>query len=244
MRSGVGAAVEGDREIRIGLRSVHGLRAASIQSILGSRSERPFDSVADFIRRTALDRRTRHTLAYAGALNALAGSRRHALWEAANVDLEFDLFANAQQRDGSDGLLTPMSIIERIQADFSTVGLTAGEHPMKYLRPQFPDLWRADELALAKNGTRVRVGGSVICRQRPGTAKGVVFVSLEDETGVANAILYADIFEANRLVVTQNPALVLEGPVQSQDGVVHVKVERVAPLRADSLPVQASHDFH
>lgn len=113
-----------------------------------------------------------------------------------------------------------------------------------YLRQQFPELWRADELALTKNGTRVRVGGSVICRQRPGTAKGVVFVSLEDETGIANAILYADIFEENRITVTQNPALILEGPVQIQDGVIHVKVERIDALRTSSLPAQASHDFH
>ncbi|MCB1103416.1 MAG: error-prone DNA polymerase [Opitutaceae bacterium] len=244
MRSGAGAIVEGEREIRIGFRSVHGLRAASIQSILETRSQQSFDSVADFIRRTKMTRQERHTLASAGALNLLAGSRRHALWQSAEADAELDLFANVQNHDESDRLLTPMTIIERVNADFATVGLTAGEHPMKYLRAKFPELWRADELALAKNGTRVRVGGSVICRQRPGTAKGVVFVSLEDETGVANGILYADIFEANRLTVTQNPALVLEGPVQSQDGVVHVKVERVVPLCADSLPVQASHDFH
>lgn len=244
MRSEDGALVEGDRVIRVGLRAVRGLHAAAIRSILDSRSTQPFTSVADFIRRTEISRRERHTLASAGALNALAGSRRQALWESAKVDLEFDLFANAQTRDESDRLLTPMTIIERIQADFATVGLTSGDHPMKHLRPQFPDLWRADELALAKNGTRVRVGGSVICRQRPGTAKGVVFVSLEDETGIANAILYADIFESNRLVVTQNPALILEGPVQIQDGVVHVKVERIEALRSTYLPEQASHDFH
>ena len=191
-----------------------------------------------------MSRRERHSLASAGALNALAGSRRHALWESAKTDLEFDLFANAPTEDNSDQLLTPMTIIERINADFSTVGLTSGDHPMKYLRSQFPDLWRSDELALAKNGTRVRIGGSVICRQRPGTAKGVVFVSLEDETGVANAILYADIFESHRMVVTLSPALIIEGPVQAQDGVIHVKAERIFTLRAGSLPEQASHDFH
>jgi error-prone DNA polymerase len=244
IRSGDGATVERDRQIRVGLRAIRGLHQASISSLLEARATKPFVSVADFIRRTSMSRRERHALASAGALNALAGSRRQALWESVKTDLEFDLFANVQSQDNSEQLLTPMSIVERIQADFSTVGLTTGDHPMKHLRAQFPELWRADELALAKNGTRVRVGGSVICRQRPGTAKGVVFVSLEDETGIANAILYADIFEANRLVVTQNPALVLEGPVQVQDGVVHIKVERISALRADALPAQASHDFH
>jgi error-prone DNA polymerase len=160
------------------------------------------------------------------------------------MDLEFDLFAHARTQDDSERLLTPMTIIERIQADFACMGLTTGEHPMKHLRPQFPDLWRADELALAPNGTRVRVGGSVICRQRPGTAKGIVFLSLEDETGIANAILYADFFESNRLIVTQTPALIVEGPVQIQDGVIHVKAERIEPLRSTQLPEQASHNFH
>lgn len=244
MRSEDGAMVEGDRIIRVGLRAICGLHAGSIRSILEARSDHPFTSTADFIRRTKMSHRERHTLASAGALNALAGSRRQALWESAKIDLEFDLFANGQASDDSDRLLTPMTIIERIQADFACVGLTTGDHPMKHLRSQFPDLWRADELALAKNGARVRVGGSVICRQRPGTAKGVVFVSLEDETGIANGILYADIFETNRLIVTQTPALILEGPVQVQEGVVHVKVERVEPLRSNRLPEQASHDFH
>ena len=144
--------------------------------------------------------------------------RRYLGLPEAEADPELDLFADVQSRDESDRLLTPMTIIERINADFATVGLTSGDHPMKHLRSQFPDLWRADELPLAKNGMRVRIDGSVICRQRPGTAKGVVFVSQEDETGVANAILYAGIFGANRMVLTQNPALILEGPVQAQDG--------------------------
>ena len=244
LHSAAGATVEGDRVIRVGLRSVRGLQTAAIQSILTARSGQPFASVADFIRRTKMSRRERHTLASAGALNALAGSRRQALWESAKMDLEFDLFAHARTQDDSERLLTPMTIIERIQADFACMGLTTGEHPMKHLRPQFPDLWRADELALAPNGTRVRVGGSVICRQRPGTAKGIVFLSLEDETGIANAILYADFFESNRLIVTQTPALIVEGPVQIQDGVVHVKAERIEPLRSTQLPEQASHNFH
>lgn len=242
--SGDGATVEGDRQIRIGLRAVRGLRAASIASMLAARAERPFASVADFIRRTTMTRKERHTLSSAGALNALAGSRRQALWESAKADLEFDLFANVESKDDTDQLLTPMSMIERIKADFSSVGLTTGDHPMKQLRTHFPTLWRADELPLARNGTRVRLGGSVICRQRPGTAKGVVFISLEDETGVANAVVYSALFEANRLTITQNAALIIDGIVQAQDGVIHIKAERISALRTDDLPAQASHDFH
>ena len=137
-----------------------------------------------------------------------------------------------------------MSVLERVKADFASQSLTTGDHPMKYLRPRFPELWRADELSLGKNGARVKVGGSVICRQRPGTAKGVVFLSLEDESGVANAIVYPAIFERLRLVITQNPALIVEGCLQSYDGVTHVKAEHIRPLLCADLPEQASHDFH
>lgn len=242
-RSGDGATVEADDALRVGLRAVTGLRAASIAAILAARRERPFDSLADFVLRAPMTARERHTLASAGALNALAGSRRHALWGAAAAELETGLFAGAVAEDGSGALLTPMSILERIQADFASTALTTGAHPMRHLRERFPDLWRADELALGKNGARVRVGGSVICRQRPGTAKGFVFLSLEDESGVANAIIRPDLFERLRLVITQHPALIVTGTLQQQDGVIHVKAEQIEPLRCADLPEQASHDF-
>ena len=239
-----GATVESDTAIRVGLRAISGLRAASVVSILRARAERPFDSIADFIRRTTMSPRERHTLSSSGALNPLAGSRRHALWESAKADLEFDLFASTKSDDTSAEFLTPMPVLERIKADFTTLGLTTGAHPMHHLRPRFPDLWRADELALGADGARVRIGGSVICRQRPGTAKGFVFLSLEDESGVANAIVTPDLFERLRLVITQNPALIVDGKLQHHDGVIHVKAETITPLRCEDLPEQASHDFH
>jgi error-prone DNA polymerase len=244
LRSNDGSTVESESSFRVGLRAIAGLRAASIASILCGRADRPFASVANFIRRTTMSGQERHTLSSSGALNKLAGSRRQALWESARADLEFDLFSQARSDDTSSDLLTPMSILERVNADFATQSLTTGDHPMKYLRPRFPDLWRADELALGRNGVRVKVGGSVICRQRPGTAKGVVFLSLEDESGVANAIVYPAIFERLRMVITQNPALIVEGFLQSYDGVTHVKAEHIRPLHCADLPEQASHDFH
>ncbi|HRP03797.1 MAG TPA: error-prone DNA polymerase, partial [Opitutaceae bacterium] len=132
----------------------------------------------------------------------------------------------------------------RIKADFAVLSLTTGQHPMKHIRTRFPDLWCADELVFGKDGERIRIGGSVICRQRPSTAKGVVFLSLEDESGVANAIISSALFERERLVITQNPALIVEGRIQRRQGVIHVKAERVRALRCDDLPEQASHDFH
>ncbi len=245
MNSGDGSTIDSDGAIRIGLRAIRGLHGASIADILLARRERPFSCIADLVRRTRLSRREQNLLSSAGALNRLAGTRRQALWEVARADLEFDLFANAAPAgDASAGLLTPMTLIERIAADFATVGLTVGEHPMRYLREQFPQLWRTDELPGARQGARVRIGGSVICRQRPGTAKGFVFLSLEDETGVANAIIPPALFEAERLTITQYPALIVDGVVQHQDGVIHVRAEHILPLRDDRLPAQASHDFH
>lgn len=114
---------------------------------------------------------------------------------------------------------------------------------MKHLRAQLPDLWCADELPLAKDGEKVRIGGSVICRQRPGTARGVVFVSLEDETGLANAIVWPQLFERQRLTITQHAALVVEGKVQAADGVIHVVAERVEPFALTGLSNGGAHDF-
>lgn len=230
--------------MRIGLRSIRALADESIAAVLAARAERPFASVADFVRRSGLSEVERRTLASAGALNGLAGSRRLALWECARTDLEFDLFSEAPRDDNSAAQLAPMTLNERITADFATVGLTVGDHPMKQARAACSDLWRADELQYAKNGTRLRIGGSVICRQRPGTAKGFVFLSLEDETGVANAVVRPALFEAQRLTITQHAALIVEGVVQQQDGVIHVKAEHIRPLHCTDLPEQASHDFH
>ncbi len=242
--SGIETRVEAERRIRVGLGQIHGLKRESLARMMQARGEAPFASLADFLRRTKFSEVERRALASVGALNALAGNRRQALWEMSRQDLEDDLFAGAFAPDVSAELLTPMPILERLRHDFALMGMTVGDHPMKHLRGCFPDLWRADELALAKDGDRVRIGGSVICRQRPGTAKGVVFVSLEDESGVANAVLYPKLFEARRLVVTQNAALVIEGKVQDRDGVIHVVAERIEPLLARDLPAAASHDFH
>ncbi|MBX7123647.1 MAG: error-prone DNA polymerase [Opitutaceae bacterium] len=239
-----GASVESDTAFRIGLRSLAGLRATSVDAILRARAERPFESLGDFVQRTDVNSRECHALASSGALNALARSRRQALWETAAADLACDLFAGVKCSDTSAELLTPMPVLERIKADFAAMSLTTGEHPMKYIRPRFPDLWRADELVLGKDGARIRIGGSVICRQRPSTAKGVVFLSLEDESGVANAIVSSALFERERLVITQNPALIVEGRIQQRQGVIHVKAETVQALHCDDLPEQASHDFH
>ena len=139
--------------------------------------------------------------------------------------------------------LVPMTVQERVNADYATMSLTTGPHPMKLLRARLPNIWRAADLAHAKHGTTVRIAGNVICRQRPGTAKGFVFVSLEDETGVSNAIVEPDLFERFRLLITEEDFLLIEGEVQNSDNVVLIKTREIRPLAHDQLVGSESHDF-
>ena len=137
-----------------------------------------------------------------------------------------------------------MTLPERVQADYETMNLTTGPHPMKLLRAKLPNAWRATDLAQARHGATVQIAGNVICRQRPGTAKGFVFISLEDETGVSNAIVTPDLFEQLRLLITEEPFLLIEGEVQNSDGVVLIKAKQITPLAHEQLAGSGSHDFH
>jgi error-prone DNA polymerase len=140
--------------------------------------------------------------------------------------------------------LAPMTLPERVKADYETMNLTTGPHPMKLLREKLPNIWRAIDLAQARHGSTIQIAGNVICRQRPGTAKGFVFVSLEDETGVSNAIVDPDLFERFRLVITEEAFLLIEGQVQNSDGVVLIKARDIKPLVHERLVGSQSHDFH
>jgi len=141
--------------------------------------------------------------------------------------------------------LLPMTPEERLVADFHNTGLTVGLHPMAYRRAELDALKVNPASALARltNGRRVRVAGAAIVRQRPGTAKGFVFLSLEDETGIANIIVTPDLFERYRVMVVREPFLLIEGRLQNQDGVISVKAEHIVPLAVSRAGI-ASHDFH
>lgn len=115
---------------------------------------------------------------------------------------------------------------------------------MALMRLHLPELWPAGELKKVPNGDRVKIGGNVITRQRPGTAKGFCFITLEDETGHANAIVKPDLFETFRLVINLEPALIVSGRLQNEEGVIHVMAEKLEPMPVVGLPAQASHDFH
>jgi len=140
--------------------------------------------------------------------------------------------------------LVPMTLPERVRADYETMNLTTGPHPMKLLREQLPNIWRAIDLRQVCDGATIQIAGNVICRQRPGTAKGFVFISLEDETGVSNAIVEPDLFERFRLLITEEAFLLIEGEVQNSDGVVLIKTRDIRPLIHETLVGSESHDFH
>ena len=134
---------------------------------------------------------------------------------------------------------------DRLVADFRGTGMTVGPHPMAYHRERMDTIGvrKATDLLSIPNGKQVRIGGCVIARQRPGTAKGFVFLSLEDETGVANVIIMPDLFQKNRLLVTSEQFLMVEGVLQNQDNVISVKAQRVMPLSITKAET-SSHDFY
>jgi error-prone DNA polymerase len=171
--------------------------------------------------------------------------RRDALWQVERaVRGSGPLLENHPEPD-EPSPLQPMNHEERLIADFHGTGLTVGPHPMAYRREWLTAMGirRAIELRDIPSGKRLRIGGCVITRQRPGTAKGFVFLSLEDETGVANAIVTPDLFHQNRLLLTSERFLAIEGILQNQDNVISVKAERVSPLFVTQAET-ASHDFH
>jgi error-prone DNA polymerase len=237
--------VEADDTIRLGLASVRGVRTAAVQSILAARRERPFASTADFLRRTEGSAAERRALSGAGALNTLSTHRRAALWAVEAVHGDDDLFRYAQTGDGAaESPLAAMTLGERLQADYTHLELTVGGHPMRLLRAQLPGATPAGELGELRPGVRVQIAGAVITRQRPGTAKGVCFITLEDETGHANAIVRPGLFESSRLVINLEPALLITGRLQNEQGVIHVLAETITALPLAGLPKQASHDYH
>jgi error-prone DNA polymerase len=246
LASGARCTVEADDTIRIGLNYVAGLRTTAVEAMLAARTERPFASLDDWLRRTMFTAAERRALAGVGALNALATHRRAALWQVeAAWSADEDLLQRYAAEDrGPAAPLAPMTSAERYGADFATLGLTTGTHPMALVRDRLPDVWRASDLPLGRDGQRVAIAGIVICRQRPGTGRGVVFVSVEDETGIANAIVRAELFERRRLVINQEPVLRIAGRLQNESGVIHVRAEEITALGIAGVPAVESHDFH
>lgn len=234
-----------DGKVRLGLLCVKGLRAEIGAIIDAERQRRPFESIDDLARRTNPSREELRVLAEVGALNGLAPERRAALWEIERAARSTGplLEAISPRSDGSP--LAPMTAAERVTADYRGTGLTIGPHPMRLCRERLSadGIVAAKNLAAMPDGSWVRTAGMVITRQRPGTAKGFFFVSLEDETGISNLIFTPRMFERDRVVLVASPFLLVEGVLQNQDGVIAIKARRINVLAAPTASTP-SHDFH
>ena len=234
------------RHLRLGLRYARGLREEAAAAILRARAERPFSSVDDLaVRVRELRKDELNRLAEIGALNSLhQAHRRDALWQTQRAILPVGPLLAGEEETGQPSPLAPMDTGERLFADYHGTGLTIGKHPMAYRRAEMDKLrvTRAVDLARIPNGRLVRIAGSVIVRQRPGTAKGFVFLSMEDETGIMNAILTPPTFDRFKLAVLGDRFLLIDGVLQNLDGVISVKAARVQPLSQGAAP--PSHDFH
>lgn len=260
MKSNWRCSVVDDTTFRLGLCVVNGLREEHGEQIERERKNRQFNSLEDFKRRVPLSKDELRTLAELGALNCFSEHRRAAMWHVEET-LHDDLLtssrvvtafvSNAESLKRPLGTsastaspLAAMTLPERVRADYETMNLTIGPHPMNLLRESLQNIWRAIDLVHARHGSTIQIAGNVICRQRPGTAKGFVFISLEDETGVSNAIVEPGLFERFRLVITEEAFLLIEGEVQNSDNVVLIKARQIRALAHEQLIGSESHDFH
>jgi error-prone DNA polymerase len=232
-----------DRHLRLGLRYARGLREEAGRAIVRAR---PFSSVDDLALRVPELRKDEiNRLAEIGALNSLDRiHRRDALWQAQRAILPVGPLLEPLEEKGLSSPLAAMDHEERLWADYRGTGLTVGRHPMAWRRAEMNALGvkRAIDLPRVRNGRIVRIAGSVIVRQRPGTANGFVFLSMEDETGIMNAIITPDTFDRFKFEVLSEPFLLIEGVLQNLDGVISIKAAKIEGLRAGA--VAESHDFH
>lgn len=238
--------------VRMGLKYVKGLRRKTGDTIAEARyTDGPFASEYDLRRRMLSIPKVELTLlAKAGALNWTGEKhhRRAALWHTERAGQSAGpLFENIPDEHEQQAVapLQPMTTEERLVADFSSTGLTLGPHPMAYHRAAMNDtgITPAAGLRRIEDGTYTRIAGAVIARQRPGTASGFIFLSLEDETGISNAIIHPNLYERNRMAVTRGKFLRVEGTLQNQDGVINVRASAVRILQLSDVDMR-SHDFH
>jgi error-prone DNA polymerase len=235
--------------LRLGLCYARGLRQDAATALIVARERRAFTSIQDFalcvpeLRKSDLA-----LLAKIGALNSLGEveHRRDALWQVEYAGRPAGPLLNElPEQESIASPLLQMTIEERLVADFSGTGVTVGKHPMAYHRAELKQMGirAACELAALHHGQTTRIAGCVIARQRPGTAKGFVFLSIEDETGIANAIITPAVYEQFKQVVIYEKFLLIEGELQNQENVISVKAHTIRPLQISKAEVR-SHDFH
>jgi error-prone DNA polymerase len=253
MRSDWNCALEQDEGklmLRLGLRYVRGIPQAAAEALMRERVHGPFVSVEDVARRVPqLNKASLAMLARTGALNNISGNgvlhRRDALWQAQRAAREVGpLFRQCMEPDMPSPLLR-MDVEERLVADYHGTGLTVGPHPIAYRRAELlrRGIKSAAELKALPDGKSAATAGCVITRQRPGTAKGLIFMTLEDETGTARVIVKPDFYENNRVAVLYERFIEVAGTIQNRDGVVNLIAKKINSLTV-SAAATSSHDFH
>jgi error-prone DNA polymerase len=251
--------ISDDMTLRVGLRYVKGLREEIGREIVRQREIEAFRSIDDLkLRVPGLQKSELTALAEIGALNFVGSKsgfhRRDALWQIERVARRAGPLLEACEEgpeaagnasSAGHSPLLQMTAEDRLVADFRNTGMTVGPHPLSYHRMQLKreGILSAADLHHLRDGIEVRVAGSVIARQRPGTAKGFVFLSLEDETGISNAIITPQIFQQHHIVIVNQQFVLIEGRLQNQDNVISVKAERIRPLFLTRAQT-SSHDFH
>lgn len=233
--------------LRLGLRMVNGFREDAALRIETARAQQPFRDVTDLCQRADLDQRLRGILADAAALRGLAGHRHKARWAAAGVEVQRPLFDPLGSTPEISVSLPLPSSAEDVHADYAMTGLTLGRHPLSFLRAKLRArrFKRSSELRDLKHGTRVAFAGLVTMRQRPQTASGVTFITLEDEDGLVNAVIWQHVAERQRREFLESKLMAIEGRMEHADGVQHLiatRLENLTPLLSGLTTT--SRDFH
>jgi error-prone DNA polymerase len=220
--------------LRLGLRQIDGLREEHAQTLIDKRSHATYRDVPDLWRRSGVGRASLETLAAADAFRSIGLDRRQALWELRGLpkDIPLPLFehAKAAETGTETNIALPiMSLAEHVVNDYRTLRLSLKAHPMSFLRADATAARILPCIALkeTRNGARVSVGGVILVRQRPGSASGVVFMTIEDETGIANAVIWPKVLERQRKVVMGARLIVVHGRVQRHEDIIHVVAERL-----------------
>ena len=243
-RSAVDCTMESGA-VRMGLRYVKGLSVADRQRVVEARRWGSYESIGQLVERTGLGPQPLEALAAAGAFAPFGGERRAALWEAVGRARERDTTLPLQSREEAP-LFAPLNAFEEIAWDFEATGHSTQGHPLLPLREQLVAMKLPDaaKVSSMRDGTQTRFAGIVICRQRPSTASGVLFMTLEDETGFVNLVVWPKVYEAYRVLVRTSSFIGVTGVVQQQEGVVHLVAERFWAPQGLQVPAQpVSYDF-
>ncbi|HZE25518.1 MAG TPA: OB-fold nucleic acid binding domain-containing protein, partial [Blattabacteriaceae bacterium] len=241
---------DGKIAMRVGLRYVRGLQQIAAESLVQARKQRQFGSIEELARRVpGLSLANLRMLAQIGALNNIGADtklhRRDALWQVEKAAQRVGKLLEGVIEQDTASPLARMDMEERLVSDYHGTGLTTGPHPMFYRRSEMHrlNIKSAAEMRAMAHGRRAIVAGAVITRQRPGTASGLIFLTLEDETGYANVIVMPHVYEKYRQAVLEPKFIRVSGRIQNQDGIVHLKAEHVEALSVSAAQM-TSHDFH